>query len=50
MSTRSRLLERVRVTLAGRAAEECLLGNPTTYSVIDLRVCPAPPHSSLHQF
>lgn len=40
MTTRSRLLERVRVTLAGRAAEELLLGNPTTYSVADLKVRP----------
>ena len=42
MTTRGRLLERVRVTLAGRAAEEAVLGNPTTYSVIDLRVRASP--------
>ena len=38
MTTRARLLERIRVTLAGRAAEELVLGDATTYSVKDLRV------------
>ncbi len=38
MTTRARLLERIRVTLAGRAAEETALGNATTYSVRDLKV------------
>ena len=38
MTTRARLLERIRVTLAGRAAEETVLGNATTYSVRDLKV------------
>ena len=42
MTTRARLLERIRVTLAGRAAEETVLGNATTYSVRDLRVRPVP--------
>lgn len=40
LTTRARLLERIRVTLAGRAAEETLLpGGPTTYSTNDLKVC-----------
>jgi ATP-dependent Zn protease len=39
LTTRGRLLERIRVTLAGRAAEEALLpGGPTTYSHGDLKV------------
>ena len=41
MTTRARLLERIRVTLAGRAAEEIVLGDATTYSAADLRVCGA---------
>ena len=43
MTTRARLLERIRVTLAGRAAEELVLGDATTYSVKDLRVRQAQP-------
>ena len=43
LTTRARLLERIRVTLAGRAAEEVLLpGGPTTYSTTDLQVRSAP--------
>jgi len=39
LTTRARLLERIRVTLAGRAAEEALLpGGATTYSTGDLKV------------
>jgi ATP-dependent Zn protease len=36
--TRGRLLDRVRVVLAGRAAEEVALGAPSTYGTSDLRV------------
>jgi cell division protease FtsH len=35
--TRGRLLDRVRVVLAGRAAEEAALGEASTYGVTDLR-------------
>lgn len=35
--TRGRLMDRVRVVLAGRAAEEVALGVPTTYGVSDVR-------------
>lgn len=35
--TRGRLLDRIRVVLAGRAAEEVALGSPSTYSTADLR-------------
>jgi ATP-dependent Zn protease len=38
MSTRARMLERVRVILAGRAAEEIVFGHASTYSNRDLRV------------
>ena len=38
MSTRARLLERVRVIMAGRAAEEITFGSASTYGVGDLRV------------
>lgn len=39
LTTRARLLERIRVTLAGRAGEEALLdGGATTYSTTDLKV------------
>ncbi|KAK9817111.1 hypothetical protein WJX72_009705 [[Myrmecia] bisecta] len=37
MTTRARLLERLRVVVAGRAAEEVVLGDATTYSISDLR-------------
>ena len=36
--TRGRLLDRIRVVLAGRAAEEVALGAPSTYGTTDLRV------------
>jgi hypothetical protein len=36
--TRGRLLDRIRVVLAGRAAEEVVLGTPSSYSTGDLRV------------
>lgn len=36
--TRGRLLDRIRVVLAGRAAEEVALGQPSTYGTSDLRV------------
>ncbi|KAL4448900.1 hypothetical protein ABPG77_007617 [Micractinium sp. CCAP 211/92] len=35
--TRGRLLDRIRVVLAGRAAEEVALGQPSTYGTSDLR-------------
>ena len=35
--TRGRLMDRVRVVLAGRAAEEVMIGGATTYSVSDVR-------------
>ena len=35
-----RLLDRIRVVLAGRAAEEVALGAPSTYGTSDLRVRP----------
>ncbi|KAI7845492.1 hypothetical protein COHA_001038 [Chlorella ohadii] len=35
--TRGRLLDRIRVLLAGRAAEEIMLGSPSTYSNADLK-------------
>ena len=38
ITTRGRLLDRIRVVLAGRAGEEVLLGSPSTYGVSDLRV------------
>ena len=38
ISTRGRLMDRVRVVLAGRAAEEVALGVPSTYAVSDIRV------------
>ncbi len=38
LSTRARILERIRVTLAGRAAEDMLLqGGASTYSATDLK-------------
>lgn len=36
--TAGRLLDRIRVLLAGRAAEEIMLGSPSTYSNADLKV------------
>ena len=36
MTTRARLMERVFVTLAGRAAEELMLGTATSYGAKDL--------------
>lgn len=35
--TRGRLMDRIRVILAGRAAEEVALGEATTYGLLDLR-------------
>lgn len=35
--TRGRLMDRIRVVLAGRAAEELALGIPTTYGISDVR-------------
>lgn len=37
-SAAGRLLDRIRVLLAGRAAEEIMLGSPSTYSNADLKV------------
>ncbi|KAK3240188.1 hypothetical protein CYMTET_49959 [Cymbomonas tetramitiformis] len=37
MATRARMLDRLQVMLAGRAAEEVLYGDPTTYSMMDLQ-------------
>ena len=38
LSTRGRMMERLQVILAGRAAEEVAFDMPTTYSISDLRV------------
>ena len=35
--TRGRLMDRIKVILAGRAAEEVMLGTPSTYGVNDVR-------------
>lgn len=38
LATRGRMMERLQVILAGRAAEEITFDTPTTYSIPDLRV------------
>lgn len=38
MTTRGRMMERLQVILAGRAAEEVAYQVPSTYSISDLRV------------
>lgn len=43
MTTKARLLERLRVIVAGRAAEELEFGVASTYSINDLAVRSSPP-------
>lgn len=38
LATRGRMMERLQVILAGRAAEEVAFDMPTTYSISDLKV------------
>lgn len=39
MTTRGRMMERLQVILAGRAAEEIAFTTPSSYSINDLKVC-----------
>ena len=49
MTTRGRMMERLQVILAGRAAEEVAFDMPSSYSINDLRVLPllAMTHASM---
>lgn len=38
MTTRGRMMERLQVILAGRAAEEVAFKSPSSYSIGDLKV------------
>lgn len=38
MTTRGRMMERLQVILAGRAAEEVVYDSPSSYSIGDLKV------------
>ena len=46
MTTRGRMMERLQVILAGRAAEEVVFDMPSSYSMNDLRVLPTLPTCS----
>ena len=39
MTTRGRMMERLQVILAGRAAEEIAFTSASSYSINDLKVC-----------
>ena len=44
MTTRGRMMERLQVILAGRAAEEIAFTSASSYSINDLKVCSQASH------
>jgi len=44
MTTRGRMMERLQVILAGRAAEEIAFTSASSYSISDLKVCSQATH------